>query len=161
MSTRTMKKRVKKTTRAKTADNQRKNSGKNEKGQFAAGNKFAFRPGQSGNPKGRPKGMVASEYLRKRVTEPMPGDPEGRTISQVIEEKVIRHLVYTDPSDPLFWRAYETYKDRIEGKAPQSIGVHREPDVLELDIHFPTEYDRTDEEVEAEMKKWEEERKNG
>ena len=57
-------------------------------GKFAKGNKVGktFRPGQSGNPAGRPKFALVSDALRRDLAEASPADPE-RTWAEVIADR--------------------------------------------------------------------------
>jgi hypothetical protein len=49
-----------------------------------------FVPGQSGNPGGRPKGSVKiSSCYERSLSRPFPGDPQSRTYSQVIADKIV------------------------------------------------------------------------
>jgi len=43
---------------------------------------YQFKPGESGNPGGRPK--LLSDAYRAQLAKPMPGDAEGRTYAEVI-----------------------------------------------------------------------------
>jgi Family of unknown function (DUF5681) len=48
-----------------------------------------FKPGQSGNPKGRPKSIVLSEAYRKRLEKVDETDPERRTYAEILAEQMI------------------------------------------------------------------------
>lgn len=67
------------------ADQQRRNSGA-----FKPGNQWAWRPGQSGNPDGRPKSKTLSEAYREILAAQMPGDADGRSFAEVIAERMVR-----------------------------------------------------------------------
>ncbi len=49
---------------------------------FQKGNVHRFKPGESGNPGGRPK-LLADAY-RKKLEEISPNDPDGRTYAEII-----------------------------------------------------------------------------
>ena len=47
-----------------------------------------FRPGQSGNPGGRPKAIMTDAYMRA-LSRQIPNDAEGRIYADLLAEKVI------------------------------------------------------------------------
>jgi hypothetical protein len=47
-----------------------------------------WKPGQSGNPGGRPKRTPPIDACREVLREPVPGDPTGRTYAQAIADKL-------------------------------------------------------------------------
>ena len=76
-----------------------------------------WKPGQSGNPGGRPKGKVSlTRLLEQALEETRCGDrdnPGGRTSAQCIVEAMIIHAVKGNP-------AYmKEIFDRIEGKVKE------------------------------------------
>jgi hypothetical protein len=85
-------------------------------GKFAKGNKVGktFRPGQSGNPKGRPKSALLSDALRHMLAEACPEDPE-RTWAEVIADALIARAAAGDV------QAAKEIADRVEGKARQHV----------------------------------------
>ena len=76
-----------------------------------------FKPGQSGNPAGRPKSITLSEAFRRQLSQPMPDDPEGRTFAEVIAERMCVAASGGDVS------AAREIADRTEGKPRQSVDV--------------------------------------
>lgn len=48
-----------------------------------------WKPGQSGNPKGRPKAITLSEAYRKELAKVDPSDPQGRTYAEVLAEQMV------------------------------------------------------------------------
>lgn len=119
-------KQAKTTAKAKSAkpavDKQRKTTakknGRTPQGQFAEGNQHGFQPGQSGNPAGRPKGIVfLSEAYRAQLAKPMPGDVQGRTYAEVIAETVCSMAATGN------FVAAKEVADRSEGKAKQTVDV--------------------------------------
>jgi hypothetical protein len=100
-----------------SADKQRKNSGdRDEKGRFQKGNQTAFKPGESGNPKGRPKSITLSEDLRAQLGQVMPGEDE-----KTYAEKIA--LVLCDEATKGNVGAAREIADRTEGKPRQSLDV--------------------------------------
>lgn len=76
-----------------------------------------FKPGQSGNPAGRPKSITLSEAFRRQLSQPMPDDPEGRTFAEVIAERMCVAASNGDVS------AAREIADRVEGKPRQSVNL--------------------------------------
>ena len=103
------------TTRA--TDIQRDSSGRDQKGRFAKGNPNGFKPGQSGNPAGRPKSITLSESFRRQLSQPVPNDPHGRTFAEVIALRVCVAAAQGDVS------AARELGDRTEGKPKQSVDL--------------------------------------
>jgi hypothetical protein len=74
-----------------------------------------FKPGQSGNPGGRPKQTVSSR-LRELLEEPkLKRGKRGKTLRDQVAETIIRQALFADH------RFTETLLDRTEGKVPQAI----------------------------------------
>ena len=48
-----------------------------------------FKPGQSGNPAGRPKSITISEAYRRELAKLDPDDKHGRTFAEVLAEQII------------------------------------------------------------------------
>jgi hypothetical protein len=76
-----------------------------------------FKPGQSGNPKGRPKSIVLSEAYRKHLAKVDESDPERRTYAEVLAEQMIVKAKAGDVG------ALREIADRTEGKAKQTIAL--------------------------------------
>jgi len=98
-------------------EKQRENTGRDDKGRFAAGNPNGFQPGQSGNPAGRPKSLTLSEAFRRQLSQPVPNDPHGRTFAEVIAERMCVAASGGDVS------AAREIADRVEGKPKQSVNL--------------------------------------
>lgn len=49
-----------------------------------------FKPGQSGNPTGRPKTGLLSVAMREKLAEVDPKDKQGRTFAEIIAERLIK-----------------------------------------------------------------------
>ena len=79
-----------------------------------------FMPGQSGNPGGRPKGLVKiSSCYERALARPFPGDQQGRTYAQVIADRTVE-LAAEGRID-----AIKEITDRTEGRSKQTIDVNR------------------------------------
>lgn len=73
-----------------------------------------FKPGQSGNPAGRPKGQSVTAILRQVV------DADDSTLAEQLVRKLVDRAIGGDI------RAIREVLDRLEGKPRQSIAVSRE-----------------------------------
>jgi hypothetical protein len=89
---------------------------KRANGTFAPGNKLGnrFKPGESGNPQGRPKITLLSEALRAQLSEVMPNE---RTVAERIAAALIAEAARGNV------QAIREIGDRTEGKARQSVDV--------------------------------------
>jgi Family of unknown function (DUF5681) len=76
---------------------------------------YRWKPGQSGNPGGRPKIAPLSQACRELLAQPVPGDQEGRTHAEAIAQMLAKKAIAGDI------RAAQEIADRAEGKAHQSI----------------------------------------
>jgi predicted acylesterase/phospholipase RssA len=76
-----------------------------------------FQPGQSGNPKGRPKSITLSEAYRKMLAAVDETDPEKRTHAEVLAEQMYAKAKTGDVS------ALKEIADRVEGKARQTVAL--------------------------------------
>jgi hypothetical protein len=76
-----------------------------------------FKPGQSGNPGGRPKTAPLSQACRELLADSVPNDREGRTYAQAIAQTLGEKALAGDI------RAAQELADRAEGKARQSIEI--------------------------------------
>jgi Family of unknown function (DUF5681) len=78
-----------------------------------------WKPGQSGNPGGRPKRTPLIDACREVLSQLVPGDAKGRTYAQAIAEKLAAKAVEGDI------RAAQELADRAEGKARQTLQIVR------------------------------------
>ena len=102
---------------ARGADKQRENSAKKPSGRpFAPGNKHAWKPGQSGNPAGRPKSITFSEACRKLLAEIE--DKEGQL---TVAEELARAAILAAKSGSA--QHLKEINDRVEGKSRQPIDL--------------------------------------
>jgi len=81
-----------------------------------------FKPGQSGNPNGRPKGVPNSKTRLLRLlqliqtkTNPVTGEKEEFSIAEQMDMAIVAKALKGDI------RAYESLMDRLEGKPQQTI----------------------------------------
>lgn len=95
-----------------STDKQRENSEAEER---RLANLKPFQPGQSGNPKGRPKSITMSEAYRRELAKVDPADPQGRTYAEVLAEQIIIKARGGDV------RAVREITDRTEGKPKQTV----------------------------------------
>jgi hypothetical protein len=58
-------------------------------GAVRGGEAHRFKPGQSGNPGGRPKIGALTRAFRALLEQPVPGDRQGRTHAQAIAERTV------------------------------------------------------------------------
>jgi hypothetical protein len=98
----------------RTTDKQRKNSGRRNPG---IANLKPFQKGVSGNPAGRPKSLTLSEAFRRQLSQPVPGDEQGRTFAEVIALRVCVAAAQGDIS------ASREIADRTEGKPKQALDL--------------------------------------
>ena len=79
-----------------------------------------FKPGKSGNPKGRPKGARSlSTILREMLEEPIDIVVDGKKERREFREVIIRKLLKKANDGDM--RAIQEIFDRVEGKAQQNI----------------------------------------
>ena len=76
-----------------------------------------WKPGQSGNPGGRPKRTPLIDACREVLSHPVPDDPGGRTYAQAIADKLADMARNGDVE------AMRALADRAEGKPRQTIGI--------------------------------------
>lgn len=72
---------------------------------------FQFKPGQSGNPKGRPKGSSFATRLREYVEQEL---IDGQEIMDVIVQRLVTIAVTGD--DGVARQAINDISDRLDGK---------------------------------------------
>lgn len=108
--------------RAEPPDMQAEN--RRSDGTFGPGNKVGtrstFRPGKSGNPRGRPKSALLSNVYRRMLGEVCPDDEKKRTWAEVIAERTLYAAAGGDI------KAVKEIADRVEGKAQQRVTLSYE-----------------------------------
>ncbi len=101
-----------------SSEKQRKNTGgRDGKGRFTKDTPTAFKPGQSGNPAGRPKSITLSEALRLELAKVLPNDTNERTFAEVIAQSLVRAAATGNIL------AAKEIADRTEGKPKQAIAM--------------------------------------
>jgi len=104
-----------KTQTKSSAENSGKNSGARKRGRVENLTPHNFKPGQSGNPGGRPKKTLLSDASREWLEQI---DPKtGKTNAQLAAEMVGKKLLEGSAEH------YRSMGDRTEGKPPQAITI--------------------------------------
>jgi len=88
---------------------------------------YQFKPGQSGNPKGRKKGSSITDEIAKALERKVPRDAEGRTWKRLLAESIIKHAVHGHGA------AMGYVLDRIEGKVKEHID-HEITNKISVDV---------------------------
>lgn len=108
--------------RAASADKQRRNSGERaEGGKFAPGNSLAWKPGESGNPAGRPKSITLSEALRRELAKDAPATEGAEATGDTYAERIAAVLCAEAARGNV--RAATEIADRTEGRPRQAVEV--------------------------------------
>jgi hypothetical protein len=76
-----------------------------------------WKPGQSGNPGGRPKGKPVTDELRRLMEEQPPNDPDGRSYARLLAQ-VLLHAALKGKVD-----AARELLDRVEGRVPHEVAA--------------------------------------
>lgn len=99
--------------------------------------RYRFKKGQSGNPKGRPKkGDAITDIIRetldqvREVRDDETGRVRKRTLKQLLVNTLIRLGVVDKDLD-----AIKYLIDRCDGKPPQRIEVEADDEVSESELH--------------------------
>jgi len=106
-----MAKRHARTESQSSPENRRKTAEAN----LAHGAAHRFKPGQSGNPGGRPRTAKLSEACRAKLESPIPGDAESRSYAEAIADKLAQLALKGDI------RAAQELADRAEGRPSQMV----------------------------------------
>ena len=99
-----------------TTENTDKNSGRRS---GRPENLTPWKPGQSGNPGGRPKMAPLAHACRELLAKPVPSDPKGRTYADVIAQMLADKALAGDI------RAAQELADRAEGRTRQHVEFAR------------------------------------
>lgn len=90
---------------------------------------WMWKPGQSGNPKGRPKTNPITAVYRDILEAQIPDDPDGRTFAQAIAQAMLQDALLGDV------KATREITDRVEGKPKQTVELTNPTDKpLQLEI---------------------------
>lgn len=81
-----------------------------ETGRFVPGNRWGFKPGESGNPKGRPRGSKSGTAALRRIARQFLDPKTGLSAEELIASKLIAKAIDGD------LQAIKEYYDRTEGK---------------------------------------------
>jgi hypothetical protein len=84
---------------------------------FEKGNPYAFKPGQSGNPGGRPKSKFISDAYRQWLSQPSESDP-SLTNADIIAASIGKLAIAGNIN------AVREIADRVEGAARQTIDLN-------------------------------------
>src|SRR5690349_9934521 len=92
-----------------------------------------FKPGQSGNPAGRPKSITLSEAYRHKLEELVPGDKEGRNWAEFIADRMVRQAAHRVS-------AAQELADRVEGKPAQFLQLRDQREKDEAPKQFVVQF---------------------
>jgi len=111
-----------------------------------------WKPGETGNPKGRPKGVANSKTRLLRLLEitqdlqnPITGSIEGFT---VLEQLDLAQIIKAKKGDT---KAYDSILDRLEGKPQQKMSFATENTSELLDTIEQSDYGQLGQEAEKQM----------
>lgn len=99
--------------RTSTPENRRRSG----KGAIPGSEAHRFKPGQSGNPGGRPKTASLSKAYRNVLDSSLPNDADRRTYAEAIAQTLVTRAMKGDVS------AAKELADRTEGRARQSVSI--------------------------------------
>jgi hypothetical protein len=107
------------------------NRRKTAEANLARGQAFRFKPGQSGNPGGRPRTAKLSEACRAKLASSIPGDPESRSYAEAIADKLAQLALKGDI------RAAQELADRAEGRPSQMVPPAEQNGVKVIILDMP------------------------
>src|SRR4051794_29694595 len=84
---------------------------------------FRFKPGQSGNPKGRPPGRSFTAALNRMLESHQIGDtpmPDGKTVAEMVVKVWLCKVLGGD------FQFFKELLDRTEGKVADRVGVREQ-----------------------------------
>lgn len=84
-----------------------------------------FKPGESGNPKGKPKGALCFKTVVKQILEEEGLDETGERLANIV--MITRKVLDRAKTGNL--KAYEILADRAEGKPVQRVENKHEGDI--------------------------------
>jgi len=99
-------------------------------------NLIPFVPGQSGNPKGKPKGARSmTTILREMLETETETDVDGQKVKMPFQDAIIRKLLQKANKGEI--KAITEILDRIEGKAKQELTMNVEQTKKDINQLFP------------------------
>lgn len=104
--------------RVEAAENHRPE--RDAQGRLLPGNEYRWKPGQSGNAKGRPLKLV--HLLRDQLQAIAKADSQGRPVAHFVVAALIKKALGGDV------RAAREILDRIEGKTPLTVNLQQHDD---------------------------------
>jgi hypothetical protein len=105
-------------------------------GKFTPGNPYAWTPGRSGNPKGRPKGSKSGSAVLRKMARQLIDPKTGLNATELISAKLISAAMSGEA-----W-AIKEYFDRVEGRPGVRVETEEEYSWQELaEIHGLSEED--------------------
>lgn len=111
-------------------------SNRDTNGQFKRGNKLGhrFRPGESGNPGGRPKIKLISQAAREILAQPVPHDRLGRTYAELIAVALATRASRGNVA------AASELADRSEGRPRVAVEIDQHDPLADLLAQIKKEY---------------------
>jgi len=95
-----------------------------------------FPEGQSGNPKGRPKGARSmTTILREMLETETETEVDGQKVKMTFQDSIIRKLLQKANKGEI--KAITEILDRVEGKAKQELTMNVEQTKKEINQLFP------------------------
>lgn len=85
---------------------------------------YKWKPGQSGNPKGRPKKRLISDALRAKLEVEL---GEGETLADLIASRIV-DMIKSEDDPKAFTQLFKEIVDRTEGRPAQKIEVNPNDD---------------------------------
>jgi Family of unknown function (DUF5681) len=82
-----------------------------------------FKPGQSGNPGGRPKSRIITEAYNRELVKPANDNSKPRTKLEQVAQAQVKRALKGDT------RAAKEITDRVEGTAVQSVQISGQTDI--------------------------------
>lgn len=92
-------------------------------GKFVKGNPFGWKPGQSGNPSGRPRGSKSGTAALRRMARQFVDSKSGLSAEELIASKLIAAAIDGN------LQAIKEYYDRLEGRP--GVRVELETEIMD------------------------------
>lgn len=101
-------------------ENKQPTTGRDDDGKFTKQNPFGWRPGQSGNPSGRPRGSKSGTAALRRMARAFVDPKSGLSAEELIASKLIAAAIDGN------LQAIKEFYDRLEGRPGQRIELETE-----------------------------------